>query len=307
MPNHDWPGTMIVACAGLLASCGRVHPGPSPGEGAMERTVAVQADAPLRMRAEESGTGAPLILIGGGLTGWASWEPHAARLSGTRRTVRLQLLSVEYGLADRALPEGYSVGTESRALAPALDALGLGEPLDLVAWSFGALVTLDFALAHPERVRSLVLIEPPALWVLADHGRDDPEVLALERLSPALAADVSEDDLAAWACRVGLCPPGRAPRELPQWPAWARHRRSLRNTRAVFEHADHLDRLRTFPRPVLLVTGTGTAPFLRRVHDTLARELPRARAVELPAGHAPQLVSMDRFLEEVAAFQAGRD
>jgi hypothetical protein len=66
-------------------------------------------------------------------------------------------------------------------------------------------------------------------------------------------------------------------------------------------------RLRGFGRPVLLVTGTGTAPFLRRIHDTLAREIPGARTAEMPAGHAPQIVSMDRFLGEVAAFQAAID
>jgi pimeloyl-ACP methyl ester carboxylesterase len=56
---------------------------------------------------------------------------------------------------------------------------------------------------------------------------------------------------------------------------------------------------------VLLVTGTDTTPFLRRIHETLAEHLPNARAVEMPAGHAPQLVSIDRFLAELARFQEG--
>jgi pimeloyl-ACP methyl ester carboxylesterase len=298
---------LLAAFAVLLGSCTRANPASFPQEGAMEHAPAIRTGEPLRMQADPSGTGTPLILIGGGLTGWASWEPHAIRLSRTHRPVRLQLLSVQFGLEDRALPEGYSVKTESHAMAAALDALGLYEPLDLVAWSFGALVTLDYALDHPERVRTLTLIEPPALWVLPDHGREDPEVRALEQLFRRLAGEITEADLAAFVCGVGLCPPGNAPQDLPQWPVWMQHRRSLRNSNTVFEHADDLGRLRGFSRPVLLVTGTGTAPFLRRIHDTLAREIPGARTAEMLAGHAPQIVSMDRFLGEVSAFQAGID
>jgi pimeloyl-ACP methyl ester carboxylesterase len=263
----------------------------------------VPLDGSLRMQTAEIGTGDPLVLVGGGLTGWASWEPHVAQLSGMRRTLRLQLLSVQSGLEDRALPANYSLKTESRAMAAALDDLGLRDPVDLVAWSFGGMVTLDFALDRPERVRTLTLIEPPALWVLPDHGRDDPEVLVMERLFAGFGDDISEGDLEGWACRVGLCPPDRSARDLPQWPVWVQHRRSLRNSSVVFDHSDDPRRLPGFQRPVLLVTGTGTAPFLRRIHEALARELPRARTLELPAGHAPHIVSMDRFLEELAEFQ----
>ena len=74
--------------------------------------------------------------------------------------------------------------------------------------------------------------------------------------------------------------------------------------RAVFEHADDASRLAAFDRPVLLATGTDTAPFLRRIHNALASALPRARTTEMPAGHAPHIVSEDRFLDELAAFQA---
>lgn len=107
----------------------------------------------IQLKSQITGSGEPLVLIPGGLTGWLSWEAHAAELSASRRVVRVQLLNVEYSLNGRELPVHYGVETESRALGAALDAAGLGGPLDLVAWSYGALVTLDFALDHPERVR----------------------------------------------------------------------------------------------------------------------------------------------------------
>jgi pimeloyl-ACP methyl ester carboxylesterase len=164
-------------------------------------------------------------------------------------------------------------------------------------------VTLDFALNQPHRVRTLTLIEPPAVWVLPDRGRGDQDIERLLELARTLRAEIDAGDLERFVCSVGLCPPGMPPRELPQWPTWMEHRRSLRITDAPIRHQDDVSRLRSFEPPVFLVTGTGTATFLRRIHETLAVHLPDARTSEMPAGHAPQLASMDRFLAELAHFQ----
>jgi pimeloyl-ACP methyl ester carboxylesterase len=307
--------------AALLAAVARVGPGllaitlaaaggprveSTPGPEATMHTTPIDADTLPAMRIERTGHGPPVVLIGGGLTGWASWEPHAERLAATREVIRLQLLSVQYGLEDRPLPDGYSIRAESRALAAALDAAEVTGPVDLAAWSYGALVALDFALDHPERVRTLTLIEPPALWTLPDHGSALPDVRELEALTRVVEGDdVSIDALVTFLNTVALVPPGVKPDSLPQWESWVRHRRSLRANTAPFVHSDDPARLRAFPRPVLLVTGEGTSPFLRAVHDTLAATLPDARVLELPGGHAPHLVAMDAFLEALAAFQEG--
>jgi len=55
---------------------------------------------------------------------------------------------------------------------------------------------------------------------------------------------------------------------------------------------------------VWLLKGTGSAPLLHRMADVLAANLPRARVSEMPTGHGPHLVSTDRFLDELARFQA---
>lgn len=277
---------------------------PSTAEVKMLDTTYSAADSTLRMRVERIGSGPPLVLIGGGLTGWASWQPHAERLARSREVARLQLLSVQYGLEGRHLPSGYSLRMESRALAAALDGIGWTEPLDLVAWSYGAAVTLDFALDHPERVRTLTLIEPPALWVLPEGGRGRPDVQALEAQLPNVRDDVSIAALTAFLHNAALVPPGRTPESLPQWESWVRHRHSLRNGHAVFRHNDDLGRLQKFEAPVLLVTGDGTSPFLRAVHDTLATTLPNSRTIQLPGGHAPHLVAMDEFMDRLTRFQA---
>jgi pimeloyl-ACP methyl ester carboxylesterase len=297
------PGLLAIP----LAAAGGPRVESTAGPEATMHITPIDIDTVARMQTERIGHGPPVVLVGGGLTGWASWEPHAQRLAATRQVIRLQLLNVQYGLENRPLPDGYSIRAESRALAAALDvALDAHEtvPVDLAAWSYGALVALDFALDHPERVRTLTLIEPPALWTLPDHGSGLPDVQNLEALSRVVeGGDVSIDALVTFLNTVALVPPGKEPDSLPQWESWVRHRRSLRANTAPFAHSDDPARLGDFPRPVLLVTGEGTSPFLRAVHDTLAATLPRARVLELPGGHAPHLVAMDRFLEALAGFQ----
>jgi len=100
------------------------------------------------MQSDLSGAGAPLVVIGGGLTGWARWKPLLPRLTPGRRVILLQPLNVEFGL-ESLLPLDYSVRMESEALKATLDSLALNAPVDLIAWSFGALATLDFVLGTP--------------------------------------------------------------------------------------------------------------------------------------------------------------
>jgi pimeloyl-ACP methyl ester carboxylesterase len=274
------------------------------------QTTRIHVEATPRMQAERTGSGPPIVLVGGGLTGWASWEPHARLLAESREVIRVQLLCVQYGLDDRPLPAGYSVRTESLALAAALDDLDRTAPVDVVAWSYGALIALDYALGHPDRVRTLTLIEPPAIWTLPNRGRSFPDARDLADLAARLEeGDVSTDDLLAFLHTVALVPPGAEPESLPQWEGWVRHRRSLRAGSAPFRHTDDPARLRAFRRPVLLVTGEGTSPFLRAVHDTLAATLPDTRTLKLPGGHAPHLAAMDPFLEVLGRFhdRAPRD
>ncbi|HEU0029858.1 MAG TPA: alpha/beta hydrolase [Kofleriaceae bacterium] len=263
----------------------------------------------LEMQLDVQGTGAPLVLVGGGLTGWDSWVPHQQRLASSRTVARAQPLAVQLGLDDAKLPAGYSIRVESAALAAALDAHGLAAPIDVVAWSYGAYISLDFALQHPERIRSLTLIEPPAMWVLGATGRLDADAAReseeLQTLYAGMTGDVSEAQLAAFCRQAGLVPEGMQPEQLPPWPSWVKHRRSLRTGNAIWDHRDTADRLRAFDRPVLLVKGTGSSHFLHQIIDGLAASLPHAQVIELPGGHAPQLVAIDAFLDALAEFQRG--
>ena len=283
---------MILLILGLIG-CATVKSGETPS--------APQEDAAMKMRLEISGEGTPLVIVGGGLTGVLSWTTHAERLSPRHHVALAQPLGVQLGLENAPLPANYSVRMESRALAAGLDQAGWTEPVDLVGWSYGGLIALDFALERPERIRSLVLMEPDAAWSLPDYGRSDPEVRKVEEDALRWADGVTEDELTAMMSE--MLGPGQSPREHPRWPVWNAHRNALRASTAIFRHHDDPARLRRFSKPVLLVKGKGTLRYNAVIVDTLARAFPIVRVVELPGGHMAPIVAGDRFLEEMEAFQ----
>jgi pimeloyl-ACP methyl ester carboxylesterase len=232
----------------------------------------------MKMQWEAAGEGAPLVLAPGGLTGWLSWIPHVERLSETRKVVRVQLLSVQLGLDGRPLPDDYSPKTESAALANTLESLGLTPPVDFAGWSYGAEITLDFALDNPSWVRTLTIIEPLAYWVLPSLDAEAKRVTQEEQRLPR--EDITEGQLEAFIQRTALAPPGRNPRDLPQWPLWLRHRQSLRANPSIAEYEGDRRRLLAFAPPALLVKGTGSASILHRIIEELARQLPNAQVAE---------------------------
>jgi pimeloyl-ACP methyl ester carboxylesterase len=250
----------------------------------------------LAMKTESIGSGQPLILVPGGLTGWISWKPHAAKLSEELRVLRVQLLNVDYGLRNERLPDGYSVDTEVRALAAAMEDAGVATA-DFAAWSFGAEVTLSYALAHPDRVKTLTLIEPPAIWVLRSRGPLSREMRdRQEKLKAMWHVEATEEQL-AWFCHfAGFVPPDTDPRTLPPWPSWFEHRRSLAHGDAPYLHEEDMNKVRKFTKPVLLFKSRDSSDFLIQIVDILAEEFPHATVHDLPGGHAMHVTSMESFL-----------
>lgn len=258
----------------------------------------------LKLLSKEKGEGFPILLVPGGLTGWNSWEPFIELFTAQqRRVISVQLINVEYGIEGRELPDDYSVNTESEALTATIDSLYDIDTMDVVGWSFGALVSLNFALSHPERVRTLTLIEPPAIWVLRALGEVDEQTQKTIDVMKSLSGEITDDMLAAFLGEVGFVREGQSPRSLPQWQNWLPFKLSLRNSPAVVSHEDKIERIKGFFPPVLLVKGSNSADFLHKITDGLHANFPNSWIIELPEGHAPHIVTRDKFLSELKSFQ----
>ena len=257
------------------------------------------------MQYEASGSGKPLVMLPGGLTGWLSWISHAQALSEVRRVYRLQLLNVALGLSGESLPDGYSVDYEVSALGQTVDELGLTQA-DFVAWSYGGEIGLSYAIHNPDRIRTLTLIEPPAFWVVSEQGPLPGVILEQERFMQAFPrSEINDKQLAGFLHHAGLVPDEIDPRTLRQWPLWYEHRQSLRMGDIPFRHKDSLQLLRAFDKPVLLVKGESSDPNPHHaVIDVLAQQLPSARVISLPGSHGVPVVSKEAFLEHLTEFLA---
>ena len=262
-----------------------------------------QADAPSKLQARVLGQGPAVVLLGGGLLGADGWGEVPQLLARTRRVFNLQSLAVQYGLEDRALPTGYSIRTEVDALRRTLDAHGQ-EDVDVIGMSLGGVVALVYALDDPGRVRTLTLIEPPAFWMLPNHGRDDKGAREMQAFVSSLRGrPVQEDHVERFRCLLGDCAGGRSPRQLPQWPQWVKYRNALRGLYAVSEYNDEPARLRALTMPALIVTGAQTVSFHRAMNESLLRTLPRAEALELGAGHNSPAADPDHFVSQWQRFE----
>jgi pimeloyl-ACP methyl ester carboxylesterase len=210
----------------------------------------------------------------------------------------VQPIHNELGSAGRAGERGYTAHTERESLRLTLDALDI-EAADLAGWSGGGRALIEFVLAYPERVRTLTLVEPAAYWILEQLGEDDPELERVNAFIHALAGrEVTEDDLSEFLRLAGFLSPGEGAREHPNWDRWVPHRMALSwQSEELDRSGRSVDELASIRCPVLLVKGTVTIDWEKRVVDVLGERLPNATVVELDGDHAAHIQSLDAFLE----------
>lgn len=213
--------------------------------------------------------GPPVVMLHGLLVGnMATWYFTAAPALAARHKVVLFDLR-GHGLSARAR-SGYDVATMTRDLSAVVERVA-GAPAIVVGHSYGAVVAMNFAKAHPERVSKLVAVEAPLppteLRELSDFLGRSPEEM-LDAL-PALLRDAV----------ISRKRSGR--RFVESMSFLATESTLFTDLKRAEDFSD--DELRAITCPTLAVYGTRSSclPAGRR----LARHSPRATLVELEGGH----------------------
>jgi len=105
-------------------------------------------------------TGQRVLLVHGFSTPYYIWDSTAAALAASGfRVARYDLIG--RGYSDRPDVE-YSPDLFDRQALDLLDSLGWRDPVDIVGLSMGGMVVGVFAGRHPERVRSMTMVDPAA-------------------------------------------------------------------------------------------------------------------------------------------------
>jgi pimeloyl-ACP methyl ester carboxylesterase len=102
---------------------------------------------------EVAGTGQPLLLIHAGVADSRMWDDQFQTFAQQYRVVRYDLR----GFGKSTVPSGKFANHED--VTALFEYLGIKQA-HLIGISFGGLIALDFTLAHPEKVTSLVLGAP---------------------------------------------------------------------------------------------------------------------------------------------------
>lgn len=149
-----------------------------------------------RLRTEDTGAGAPTVVFLHGLV-MDNLSSFYYTLANPVASAGADVLLYDlrgHGRSERP-PTGYSVTDAVADLEGLLDALDVDEPVHLVGNSFGGTVALAFAVAHPERVAGLVLIE--AHFAIEGWAEQMAGTLA------EVAFGLKDEDLQTWRSRHG--------------------------------------------------------------------------------------------------------
>jgi 3-oxoadipate enol-lactonase len=210
---------------------------------------------------DETGEGAPVVLLHEGVVDSRIWGPVVPLLAEQHRVVRYD----QRGFGRSPMPDGpYSVVDD---LVSVLDAADIDRAA-LVGASRGGNIALTAALERPERVAALALLGSglPGHELEVDWTPDQ-----IARWEAAEEADdyeaMAELDIEAWA-------PMGADDEL----------RAMFVENAVGSNSEHATtdqpaagRLSGIAAPTLVVTGGRDVRAINEIGELLAREIPQAR------------------------------
>lgn len=255
------------------------------------------------------GSGNPaFILLHGFLASTYTWREVMAPLAKLGAVVAFDRPA--FGLTQRLMPGEWTSNPYSPKAAlditvELMDALDI-DRATLVGSSAGGTVALQVALAHPERVNSLILVDA-AVYTAGPPAWLSPILRSpqMRRLGPLLLRKLPE-----WGPRMGQAAwydPERYPAE--RWTsessalAVANWDYALWEFVLAHEPPELADRLREIRQPTLVITGD-TDRVVPTAHSTrLAKEIPGAELVVIPAcGHLPHEERPEQFLEAVLAF-----
>jgi len=110
-----------------------------------------------RVHVVDRGAGEPLVLLHGFGASTLLWEGVIPELARSRRVVAIDLNG--FGWTERpSARDAYTLAGQERLVLGVADALGF-ERFDLAGHSYGGAISLFLASRHPERVRSLTLVD----------------------------------------------------------------------------------------------------------------------------------------------------
>lgn len=245
-----------------------------------------------------AGEGPPLVLVHGSLCDHTRFDPLVAELGDGVTTFAMD----RRGFGASGDAPRYAIEREFEDVAAVVDSLG--EPVNLLGHSGGALYALEAALLT-RNVRKLVLYEPPI--EVTGEGIIPPGVV--DRLEAMLEAGDREGVVATMLREVAGVPPEGVEymRSLPVWEARVAAAHTIpRELRTGETYRFDPERFRNLAIPTLLLLGGDSPAIFEEASKAVSEALPNSRIVVMPGqGHVAIDTAPDLFTTEVLQFVEG--
>jgi pimeloyl-ACP methyl ester carboxylesterase len=280
--------------------------------GSPARSRYVEVTPGQRVHLIEAGEGAPLVLIHGSGPSALLFLPLLARLEG------LRAIAVDrpgFGLSDPAEPAAMPYRDAAvRWVSNLIEALGLEETA-LLGSSTGGTWALWYTLAHPDRVRRLLLlgalplvegtsVPAPMLGIAsADTGEPPPQMPppSPETVIQSMSVMGEADTIVNYPDQIdALVVAAQDP--VASNASLAELRTIISPTGWQPELETRLEELGQLAVPTLMIWGENDPLGGADVAQTAAASIPGARLELLAAGHAPWLGHPDRTATLVSDF-----
>ncbi len=252
-----------------------------------------------RLYYQVAGSGDPLLFIHGFTLDHRMWDPQFETFVSRYRVVRCDLR----GFGRSSVPSGPYRHVDD--LNVVLDHLAI-DRAHVVGLSLGGATAVDFALAYPGKVRSLVLVDS----VLNGYRWAQGGNAVFGKIRSAAA----EEGVAA-ARQIWLGHPFFAPALqqtgvsaalngiVGEYSGW----HWLNRDPGTSPEPAAAERLGEIRAPALVIVGDRDTADLQRIADVLAGGIPGAKKEVLPgAGHMANMEAPARFNDLVLAFLAGK-
>lgn len=250
---------------------------------------------------ETAGKGTPFVMIHAGVADSRQWNNEFPFFANNYQVLRYDMRG--YGKSEPAEGEFSHLSD----LVSLLNALKLPEPLIMMGCSMGGGLAMDFALAHPSRVKALIMVG------------SGPSGLELDVPRPAKFADVEKafeagdlDLTAEIETQIWFDGSGRLPEQVNQEMRkllYEMNRKALDyearglGKRLPNTQIPAFDRLNELNIPVLIIVGVHDTPYILAAADYMVEHLPSARKVKIEdAAHLPNMDHPDEFQTIVKAF-----
>lgn len=253
---------------------------------------------------EIASSGTPFVMIHAGVADSRQWNNEFAFFAQTYQVIRYDMRG--FGRSEPVEGEFSHMGD----LVEVLEALEVQDPVILMGCSMGGGLAMDFALAHPDRVKALIMVG------------SGPSGLELDVPVPPKFADAEKayekkewDLLAELETQIWFDGTGRTSERTDQEMrqlAYEMNRNALRHEakgigkRLPNTETPAFDRLEDLNRPVLVIVGVHDTPYILAAADYMVEKLPSAQKVTIEdAAHLPNMDHPNEFREIVRSFLNG--